>query len=234
MFLRPLYAVKGSPATFATLVFFLSVVSPSPARADLATSIAPFAGTYSETFESFPVQVFLPNPNLLVFGGQATMTISPPVNGGSQAIAIYNPPANSFGFLPVDSTVYAVTQGAGAGVSITFNTPSYQFGGYFGEGSISPPIIVNFLDNGAIVASGSFTPSGGPSLTWAGFQTSSLFTTVDITPDPNALLVMDGLQVTSAVTSVPEPDTATLATATLAIGLLSGLLLRRRSSRIQS
>ncbi len=214
-------------------VFFLSVVSPSPARADVAISIGPFTGTYSETFESFPVQVFLPNPNLLVFGGQATMTISPPVNGGVQAIAIYNPPANSFGFLPVDSTVYAVTQGAGAGVSITFNTPSYQFGGYFGEGSNSPPIgesIVNFLDNGAIVASGSFTPSGGPSLTWAGFQTSSLFTTVDITPDPNALLVMDGLQ----VTSVPEPDTATLATATLAIGLLSGLLLRRRSSRIQS
>jgi len=182
-------------------VFFLSVVSPSLARADL-TPITPFTGTYSETFESFqPLDVVgtLPNPTP-VFGGQATMTIFPAgsTSPGS-GIAIYNvnPPYNdTFGsFLPSDGSQFAVTQDFGDIVSITFNTPPYQFGGYFGEATNTGVLAASmtFLDsNGAIVASENFTPGGsyvGPGLlTWTGFQTSSAFSTVEITPDPNALL----------------------------------------------
>ena len=138
-------------------VFFLAIVSCSTAPAGTLTSINPFTGTSTESFESFPVQVELPNPTP-VFGGQATMTIGPPDVG---SIVIYGPDNPIGNFSPSDGTQFAVTQDFGDSVSITFDSPSYQFGGYFGElgNDGFPPATIAFLDsNGATVASGEFSP----------------------------------------------------------------------------
>jgi len=198
------------------------------------TPIGPFTGDISESFEGF--QNYFNNPNfyedafgpISIFGSSGTMTS--PYSGQGGAIVIYEPVAGAtFGLGSYGSAQVADgTKGSGvntgfppAPVTIDFDTPVVDFGGYWGAADIFGnqfvPIVFDFYDvSGALI--GSVTEQYGDrsdgSLDWHGYHSDVPIASVVYTAD---YTVNDGLQ----ANFVPAPGAALLLGA-------AGLVARRR------
>lgn len=185
------------------------------------TSIAPFTGDHSETFDEFPpqdVSIFLPNPTS-AFDGTATLaTILGP--GGCCGLAVYDAGAHQFGnYVPTDGLQYAVTQDFGDTLLFTFSSLIANFGAYWGADTLH----VEFQNaNGTTVGSGNYTPAPSPdgTLQWLGWNLATPFKSVTVTSPTGNLIVLD-----SAQEGVPEPGS-------LALLVLGGTLIAGRRCRV--
>jgi len=181
------------------------------------TPIGPFSGQMSETWESFTN--YVNNPNfyedafgpISTFGGAAS--VSSPFSGQGGVIVIYEPIAGAtFGLGSYGSAqVSDGTKGAGvntgfpaAPMTINFNTPIVDFGGYWGAADIfgnqTVPIVFDFYDaSGGLIGSVTeqFGNKSDGSLDWHGYNSAVPVSTVVVTGD---YLVNDGLQA-----NVPTP-----------------------------
>jgi hypothetical protein len=192
------------PAAAAAFLLTFATATTTPAGAVL-TPVGPFAGAYSETWESFsnyqtgPSTLnFLPTPTNIM-GGFASIA--------NPLMAVYQPGAASFG---LSSNGFAgVSDGAKAmGIddldsttTITFDAPVTAFGAYWGaaegSGAYTDDITVNFSDGSSAVFNHDPVPAGSGTLVWRGWSSTVPITSVSYTGD---YIVIDGLQA-----SVPEP-----------------------------
>jgi hypothetical protein len=208
-------------------------IAGSPALAGLI-AVPPFAGAFSETWESFPAShgepiQYLPdptpimagfatiaNPQMFVFDSLA------PVGLGSSGPAQPSDGANAM-------TLSGLAQTA----SIVFSQPALRFGAHWGAvgspftPSIGDPalIAVSFYDSsntlvGTDVFPFSRTPTGDGLLEWHGWASTIPFIRLTYTEDQ---VVIDGLQ----ADLVPEPA----ALFPLVLGALSIACPHRRRSR---
>ena len=201
---------RPQPAKQMNMLPKITLIAAMGALASTAfsqTSIAPFTGDYSETFEGFPpqnIQLFLPNPTPAFAGFGTITTILGP--GGCCGLAVYDPPANPFGNITsADGVKFAVTQDFGDLLSISFSSAIQNFGGYW----VGSPLHVNFLDtNNVSVGSGDYDPQSLPDGIphWLGWHLATPFKTVTVTSNlSNDTFALDSLQA-----SVPEPGSLTL------------------------
>lgn len=220
------------PALVLLLGLGLHIVAPA-AHAGII-SIGPFAGSLTETWESFPnytmpVRVtHLPNPTAIMDGAAA---ISNPF------MAVYEP-TDPLAFFSLNTSGLAqVSDGSkGMGIdsisqttTITFSSPTTAFGAFWGEGTgggLPDPntVVLNFFDVfGNPIGTDSFSYShsslGDGGLDWHGWKSSIPIGSLTYTGD---FVVTDGLQ----ANKVPEPGTLLL----LGSGLAS-ILAWRRSHR---
>lgn len=213
----------------------LLVISASSASAGL-TSIGPFSGTMSETWESFPNYInngFAPlsDPTSIMGGGAS---ISNPM------MFIYEPGVADFGilggFADVSDGAKAMGVNEGVGddrngngvddifVTIDFKNVVCSFGAYWGF--YTGPIKLSAYDvSGALIDSVSFGYSGldGDSdgyadLEWNGWSSNVGIKTIVYS---GSFTVIDGLQADSCTTIVPAPGAALL-------GMIGLAALRRR------
>jgi hypothetical protein len=199
-------------------------------------SIGPFAGSLTETWESFPnytVPVrptLLPNPTAIM-GGAAM--ISHPF------MAVYEPTV-SLAFFDLNTSGFAQVADGSKGIgshsiaslsssrttTITFLSPISAFGAFWGAltgGGIGDPntVVLDFFDVfGNPIGTDSFAYShsslGDGRLDWHGWQSSIPVGSLTYTGD---FVAVDGLQ----ADAVPEPGTLLL----LGSGLASILALRQ-------
>lgn len=193
------------------------------------TTIGPFSGTLSETFESFSNYAAgpfnQPEP-FLVMGGNASF------DSALDDLVIYDPVNASFGLggsggAQVSDGVQGMGMNFGPNDSWTlmFVSDTNDFGAFWGAATSGGPVItgVEFYDSSnVVVGSTSFaydheTTSDGV-LEWNGWNSDVAFRSVKVTGN---YVVIDGMQATNAV---PEPATMSV----LALGALA--MLRRRKS----
>lgn len=203
--------------TKSFLTFFCAAAATLTSANAALTSVAPFSGTYSESFESFAnynVTGALPQP-FSIMGGFAD------VSNGS-LIGVYEVGVADF-FLPTAAPAHDGTKGLGVypgSITISFDSPVSDFGGYFGaaygtggDGKVS----FTFSDG----STEDFTFTGG-ALVWQGWSSDVPITSVTIGDN---YMVMDSLQANAAPTSVPDGG-ATLVLFGLGLGSLQ--ILRRK------
>ena len=182
------------------------------ARAAL-TSIGPFTGSLSETWESFnnynypSFITYLPSVTTIM-GGAATIS--------NPFMAVYEPGAGAtFGLSANGSAgVSDGTKGmgidrAGQTATISFLNPIFDFGAYWGNASST--VSLGFSDGSS--ASFSYSRPGDGVLEWHGWNSTSGISSISYVGD---YVVIDGLQ---AQAVVPEPATATVAL--LGLGVLA-------------
>lgn len=207
----------------------LAVCVATRANAQL-TSVGPFTGNLTETFEEFPNyhDNFGPQAEpVSIFGGAASLT------SGNKDIVIYEPSAgdgfglNYNGFAQVaDGTKGAGLNGIDT-ATIVFRSDITQFGGYFGAPSFAnPPITLSFYDDsnnliGTRTYDYNHVGTGDGKLDFVGYASTIGIKTVTIGGfDP----VFDGLQANS--TSVPEPGNVALLLGVVTTG--AGFAARKR------
>ena len=187
------------------------------------SSIGPFSGSMSETWESFNDYLttnfhYLPDPTSIMGGGA---TISSP------RMAVYNPnTAANFGLGSSGSAL--ISDGVhGMGLdnpaqtaTITFANPVGDFGAYWGANTPPNPSTVSLAFSDGSLANFTYDhSSGNPGvLEWHGWHSTVGITSVSYSGD---YVVVDGLQ----ANPVPEPGMALLG----ALGV--GLALSRRPKR---
>jgi len=219
-------------AGLAALSGLALILSSGTAYAQV-TTIGPFTGTISETWESFPNYLDTLNTTLIepatIFGGAATITST------FTDIGIYEPSAGADWGL-IDNGVAQVADGTkGAGLNsfgdsatIAFANPVTAFGGFFasaaqgGNGNFT--ITLFDASNNIIDSPFGFndTDTDG-SLSWHGFASTIPIKFVTYAGD---FTVVDGLQANVLSAAAPEPGSIALA----ACGALplAGLVLSRR------
>jgi hypothetical protein len=194
----------------------LAVLLPGKAKA-LITPEGPFTGNLTETWESFNnYQVgplYLPTPTTIMGGGA---TISNPL------MQVYDPSFGAIfglGFNGVaqvsDGQKGMAVDAAAQTVTISFSTPVYDFGAYWGANaySASAPATVTLLFGDG--SSDSFTyqkPDTGV-LDWHGWHSTVGISTISYTGD---YVAIDGLQ----ANTMPIPEPATWAILALALPAL--------------
>jgi hypothetical protein len=217
----------------------LTLIVAAPANAQLSP-IAPFVGTASETWESFPnypVGGDLPNPTDIM-GGFAT--ISTTAAGG---MIVYEPAVAPAIFGLGESGDAQVSDGVkGMGINdegtttIVFDSPVTDFGAFWGAatglGFPDPAnVTISFFDaSSALIGTENFnysrTFAGDGLLEWHGYHSTIPIKSLSYT---GRYVVTDGLQANfSATAAAPEPGS-------LALLALSGLpiaaaIIRRRRS----
>lgn len=201
-------------------------------------AIGPFAGSLSETWESFPGGVWQPSP-LPIMGGNATVSVDPP--GGILPISSGSQSAGTSGvsFIAPEGINYAYV-GAGSSATlaiaeIAFASPVRQFGAYFasftGFGWTDPfNFEVIFKDAGAaIIDTVSFGYSHAAAhdglFDWHGWQSTVPVKTVQVnrsTSGDAGLFVVDDLRA-----NVPEPASVALLAGLSLVGFAGCRRLRR-------
>jgi hypothetical protein len=202
-----------------------ALVLAAPVQAQI-TPIGPFAGSLSETWESFPNYVDngfngLPRPTDIM-GGAAAITST-----ASGEMVVYEPGVAGFGL--AGSGTAQVSDGTkGLGVSdestgtttITFDNPVADFGAFWGAaagaGFPDPAIVtLRFFDAGsALIGVETFTYShsatGDGVLEFHGYRSTVGIASLSFV---GTYVVMDGLRANPfapAATGIPEPGTLAL------------------------
>jgi hypothetical protein len=170
-----------------------------------------FTPTYNESFESFTPNTY--QNSLAVFGG----------NGNISATVGYIWTTGGWGFIGVSAVAHDGTQGFGNNApfgspfNITFYSPAYAFGGYFGYANSGSPMKLTFFDsNHNLLATqyiGYNATAKNGTLQYAGFCANSLpIRTVEI---DGLYVALDSLSYKSTppvTTSVPLTATSSSTT----------------------
>ncbi|MBK1884237.1 hypothetical protein JIN85_17590 [Luteolibacter pohnpeiensis] len=193
------------------LASFLLISGPlTAATVTSIQSVQPFSGTSSESWEDFPTGFFTDSTpgTVSILGGAGTVT------GSSLAIWIsgrFGP--DNFGLGPFTAMTHDGFRGFGKSssiddVSMDFLTPITAFGGYWGIGSTTRPLGLQFFNSeGTLVGTTEFyysRPNNDGTLEWHGWQLSEPASRVEFSG--GGFFVNDALQ----VVSVPEPHVAIL------------------------
>ena len=216
---------------FCILLVFLSI-GTNPSRASIS-AVGPFTGTMSESFESFG-ESNLPG-SIPVMSGNASVSV--PVNnyiGTSTSFGLGSSgnahPSDGTNGLYFTYTFPAINNSAT--ITLAWNSPVSQFGGYFSAATDASggllhltdpaPFTVRFFDGiGSLIDVKTFTYShsathdGG--LDWHGWVSTSPISSISITAN---YAFVDGLQ----ATSVPEPTAAAM----VGLGIAAISILRQR------
>jgi len=206
-------------------------------RADPISSVGPFTGTYTESWEEFnnynQGPFYLSNPTTIM-GGEASIA--------DAHMIVYDPNAASFGLGTSGSAqvsdgkqgmlLYESLTLLGNGTAtITFTNPVSEFGAYWAEstgGVLSDPntVSLSFFDVfNNLIGTESFqyshkgTSDGG--LDWHGWSSTTPIGSLSYTGD---FVATDGLQANPVV---PEPASVTLAS--LGTFLVGATVWRRRN-----
>jgi hypothetical protein len=184
-----------------------------------ATSIGPFTGTSSESWESF--DDYLTGPRYLadstsIMGGHAFIS--------SSRMSVYlTNSATSFGLgdsgnaQVADGTKGMGLDGFAQTATITFVNPVTDFGAYWGANTPPTPAMVSLLFSDGAFASFTYGAPHDGALNWHGWHFETGITSISYSGD---FVAVDGLQ----ANFIPEPTTTLLGA--LGVGLL--LLHRRR------
>jgi hypothetical protein len=191
---------------------------PGPTAA--VTTVPPFTGTYSETWEEFPVQEFTGPVSIL--GGHAVIT------GSDLEIATFDKfLLCTFYVNPTDGTKFMGADQGGAHMEISFVQPLSAFGAYWGnfpenpQGCSGADTSFRFIDAaGNLVGEASY-PAGTGNMHWRGFSFSTPVKTVEVY---GVFVVTDGMQA-----SVPQANSLANISTRLRVGtgddaLIGGLI----------
>ncbi len=176
----------------------LLVARTSPLCAQVS-SVPPFIGTYSETWEEFGVSE-LPS-GTPILGGIATISGDHIVTDTSfQMCSVRGRPSDGILFMNSDRPSGPLT--------ISFSQPVSAFGAYWGSGVgclrccgyRDAPSNLTFKDvNGNVVGADSFSYRGDGALMWHGYRFSTpVKTIVRVAGDDTEGVAIDGLQATVA------------------------------------
>jgi hypothetical protein len=199
------------------LLFALAAVvtanpPPTIASPPAITSIPPFVGTNSETWEEFAEGTTL-DDGTSIFGGIATIS-----GDGEMLIehrffmcSVFARPSDGFLLMDQDRPNDLIT--------ITFSQTVSAFGAYWGSGRHcfgDPPTILTFKDvNGNVIGSDSFVYEGDGTLTWHGYTFQTPVKTITRTAgDGQEGFAVDGLQANVAGTPTPTPTPSPSPTST--------------------
>jgi hypothetical protein len=201
------------------------------------TATGPFTGTIGETWESFSNYTaspnFLPNPTS-IFSGAGTISNS--------SMAVYEPSAMAGFTLGLNGSAQVADGVKAMGIdfpgasstTITFAGDVSAFGGYWGNYGLNlggGSIRLTFFDaSGNILGSDSFlynhTANSDGVLDWHGWQFAGAG--IRSLSYEGLFVVNDGLQATTQVAAIPEPEIYAM----LAVGLgLVGWAGRKRKLR---
>jgi elongation factor P hydroxylase len=179
------------PLRALALLLFLKA---SLANAQQVTSVPPFIGTHSETWERFGFG-HIPN-GTSILGGIATISGSDLETAPSfQMCAVTGRPS--------DGTTLMFSDRPSGPLTISFSQPVSAFGGYWGSGVGcfgDPPSILAFRDEaGNIIGTDSFVYTGDGTLMWHGYRFGTPVKTITRTAgDGQEGFAIDGLQATVA------------------------------------
>ncbi len=155
------------------------------------TAVPPFVGTYSETWEEFPVERF-GSAEISILGGNAV------ISGTELETATFNMflLCGIYGS-PTDGTKFLGANSASASMTISFSEPVSAFGAYWGNIPGMPPGCEGadtnfyFMDAaGNLVGEVSY-PAGNGSMHWHGYAFSTAVKTINV---DGVFLVTDGMQ----------------------------------------
>jgi hypothetical protein len=194
-------------ATFCLLFALTAVVTAQPpptttASQPAVTSVPPFIGTNSETWEEFAVGELPTGTSIL--GGIATIS-------GDEMLTEHRFRMCSVWGLPSDGRILMDSDRPNDTVTFSFSQPVSAFGAYWGSGLHcfgDPPSILTFQDvNGNVIGSDSFNYQGDGTLNWHGYTFSTPVKTITRTAgDHQEGVAIDGLQANVAGTPTPTPS----------------------------
>jgi hypothetical protein len=189
-----------------------TVRTPSTASQPAVSSMPPFVGTNSETWEQFGVNQ-IPN-GTSILGGIATISgIKMVTEHRFRMCAVWGVPSDGIMLMDQDRPNDLVT--------ISFSQPVSAFGAYWGSGFEcwfgDSASILTFQDvNGNVIGSDSFVYQGDGTLEWHGYAFATPVKTITRTAgDGEEGFAMDGLQATVAfvnlkITSIGHPAANTI------------------------
>lgn len=179
---------------------FALFLGSAPLLTAQVTSVAPFVGTHTETWEDFGVNN-LPN-GTSILGGIAT------ISGSGDMVTAKKFQLCSVFAKPSDGSIFMDQDRPDDVVTISFSRPVSAFGAYWGSGYHCPQCcrfndaanILTFQDvNGNVIGSDSFYYSGDGTLMWRGYTFGTPVKTITRTAsDHQEGVAIDGLQATVA------------------------------------
>lgn len=190
-------------ATGATRTARTSNAGSTGSEDTQVTTVPPFVGTHSETWEEFGVSLLPDGTSIL--GGIATITGS----GGTRTEKTFR--MCTVFARPHDGSILMDSDRPTGPVTISFSQPVSSFGAYWGSGHLcntccgfaDAPSILTFQDvNGNVIGSDSFYYTGNGTLTWHGYTFGTPVKTITRTAgDDQEGFAVDGLQATVASSS---------------------------------
>ena len=191
---RNLFTACLRVATFCLLFEF------APSQSAQVTTVPPFVGTNSETWERFGINSIPSGTSIL--GGIATIS-------GTRMLTENRFTMCSVWGRPSDGTILMDQDRPNDLVTISFSQPVSAFGAYWGSGigcSFGDAAsILTFQDvNGNVIGSDSFIYKGDGTLMWRGYRFGTPVKTITRTAgDGQEGVAMDGLQAIVATNGPP-------------------------------
>jgi hypothetical protein len=197
------------------------------AYADL-TPISPFAGAYSEGFESFPARDSAsppPYPNwtagpLSIMGGVATISTKSLLPTEQEKFVIYNTTDSKFGLAADYANVAEGYQGLGinnlsAKTTIDFTQPINEFGAYWGAANgFGYSGLIDFAFSDGSTATYTYSHPNDGNLDWLGWASDKPITSVSYI---GAYVAVDAIQANPVPPPPPPPSNVPDAASTLSL-----------------